>query len=646
MTTEALQMIPVSRLVQAPENVRKTNTGAGIEELKANILAEGLLQNLIAYPTDKEKFAVVGGERRRKALAALIKEKKLAKTHAVPCLVRDREEAIALSLAENVQREAMHPADQFEAFAALIAQGKTAEDVAARYGVTPAVVTRRLKLAAVSPAILAAFRADDLTLEAVMGFTVSEDHAEQERVLAYFVEQGRRIDRQAVIRMLTHEQVTTDDPRFRYVTVDAYLRAGGIIARDLFDAEGGGYATDSALLDRLTVEKLAEEIPALLAAGWKWIEPVAEHSSEMTRGFARIHDRYTPLCPDDTARLTIANERLEAIQEEVDGEPEDGPLAEEYDRLTAEIDAIEARQWTYDPAEMALAGGWVTVDEDGVCTVLGYVKPEDIAALDALRQAARNPSEGQHDEDEGCEGEGQDDDDASTPLPAPALTPGLSDALQTDLHAARTIALRLELAQRPDIALRLVAHSLAAQVVTHETAVARVSVSETYIPAISKTHCPDDEPLKARIGHWKLRLPDRAGQLWPAILRLSEEDVLDLITVCTAVSVDATHSKLTDFSTRQRMAHADQLAETLRLDMTQHWTPTAESFFGRVSKATILDAVTEAAGPSAANRLAGLKKPVMAAEAETIIAGTGWLPGPLRTKGEPAETAEAQAEAV
>jgi ParB family chromosome partitioning protein len=112
---------------------------------------------------------VVGGERRRKALAALIKEKKLAKAHAVPRLVRDREEAIALSLAENVQREGMHPADQFEAFSALVTQGKAIEDVAARYGVTPAVVMRRLKLAAVAPA--------------VMGFTVSDDHAEQERVL-------------------------------------------------------------------------------------------------------------------------------------------------------------------------------------------------------------------------------------------------------------------------------------------------------------------------------------------------------------------------------------------------------------------------------------------------------------------------------
>jgi ParB family chromosome partitioning protein len=126
----------------------------------------------------------------------------------------------------------------------------------------------------ISPAVLAASRADSLTLEAVMGFTVAEDHGEQERILAHFTDQGRRINRQAVIRMLTHEKVETDDPRFLYVTEAAYLAAGGVIARDLFDTEGGGYVTDSALLDQLTIEKLAGEVPALLAAGWKWIEPV------------------------------------------------------------------------------------------------------------------------------------------------------------------------------------------------------------------------------------------------------------------------------------------------------------------------------------------------------------------------------------
>jgi len=213
MNTETLQMIPVSRLVQAPENVRKTNTGAGIDELKASIQTEGLLQNLIAYTTDNEKLAVVGGERRRKALAALIKEKKLPKTYAVPCLVRSRDEAITLSLAENVQREEMHPADQFEAFAALIDQGKTIEDVAARYGVVPAVVTRRLKLAKVSPAILAAFRADSLSLEAVMGFTVSDGHGEQERVLAHFMDQGRLCDRQRLAGSAHGREVGRGSPR-------------------------------------------------------------------------------------------------------------------------------------------------------------------------------------------------------------------------------------------------------------------------------------------------------------------------------------------------------------------------------------------------------------------------------------------------
>jgi ParB family chromosome partitioning protein len=108
------------------------------------------------------------------------------------------------------------------------------------------------------------------------------------------------------------------------------------------------------------------------------------------------------------------------------------------------------------------------------------------------------------------------------PLPSPAAARGLSDALLTDLHAARTVVLRMEVAQRPDIAMRLVAHSLAAQIMTHETTAARVSVSETYMPAISKSYCPDDEPLKARIDHRKLHLPGRAGELWGTILASSD----------------------------------------------------------------------------------------------------------------------------
>lgn len=636
MKNELATMIALSKLVDAPENVRKTNTQAGHDGLKASLLADGVLQNLVVYDMENGKFAVTAGGRRRRALAALAKEKKIAKTYEVPCLVKPRDEAVALSLAENVEREDMHPADEFEAFAALIDQGRTVEDVAARYGVTPAVVERRLKLARVAPAILTAYREDRMTLDAVMGFTVSEDHAEQQRVFDEIEARGGRFDRAGVVRMLTHQKVATDDKRFLYVGEDAYLAAGGTISRDLFDAEGGGYADDSGLLDRLALAKLAEEAPALLAQGWKWIEPSLDYDYSTGRGFARIHTRYRPLSAEDEARSQALAARLDEIAEETGGtEPHDEALAEECERIEAELEEIEARQHAYDPAEMALAGGWLTLDNDGTPSPeLGYVKREDVQALDALRQARMEADEadGEADADEGDEAEVEDEEAGGElyPVPSPADTAGLSDALLTDLHAARTVALRLELTERPDLALRAVAHALAGRLIASGNGVLTVAASQTYIPAIAATHCPSDEPLKARIGHWRLRLPGRADQLWPAILRLDDDSVLDLIAVCAAMSVDATYSKGGEGAQRRRMEHADQLAQALDLDMTKHWTATGETFFGRVSKDMIREAVAEAAGPEAAEGLAKMKKAEMVAEAAKLTAGTGWLPKPLR----------------
>ena len=66
--------------------------------------------------------------------------------------------------------------------------------------------------------------------------------------------------------------------------------------------------------------------------------------------------------------------------------------------------------------------------------------------------------------------------------------------------------------------------------------------------------------------------------------------------------------------------------------MTAHWTPTVRAYFGRVTKAHILDAVREALGDEAAERIADKKKPEMAEAAEQLLAGTGWLPPILRTE--------------
>ena len=93
-------------------------------------------------------------------------------------------DASEISLAENVVRVAMHPADQFEAFRTVIDNGATVAYVAARFGVSEDIVEKRLKLGRLSPVILAAYRADDIGLEQAQAFALSDDHAAQEAVYA------------------------------------------------------------------------------------------------------------------------------------------------------------------------------------------------------------------------------------------------------------------------------------------------------------------------------------------------------------------------------------------------------------------------------------------------------------------------------
>ncbi len=650
IATNEVIMIPLNKLIASDLNARKTASPEGGAELKASLLAFGVLENLIVYDAGKQKFAVAAGERRRTVLKALAKDKTIRGDFPVPCIVRSEDEAVELSLAENIVRVAMHPLDQFAAFAALIDEGKSVEDVAARFGITPGIVTRRMKLARVAPVVLEAFREQAITLEAVMGFAVSDDHAEQGRVYAEIVSRGGAFTRQYIVRMLTHQKVATDDERFLYIGEEAYILAGGTISRDLFDEEGGGYADDSALLDRLVLENLTVGAPAYLSEGWKWVEPVLAVSFETKRGYARISPRHYPLSAENSARQAALATQLDEIAEQTNNqEPEDGPLAESYLRIQAELQDFEAREYVFAPTEMVLAGGWLTLDRDGHPSAeLGYVRRDDLEALDSLRRAAL-PSQPEADEDESNDtGEGvasidenADDDDATghDDLGESPSTQGggLSDALLTDLHAARTVALRLELMDTPEIALRTIAHSLAGSLILNETSVLTVIAREIHISAISQVFCPRDDGLGNRVGRWRTRLSEGKRGLWHAVMALDASELLDLIAVCAALSVDATHSKTSAYDNRRRMGHADQLAETLGLDMSRYWTPTAGSYFGRVSKKAICIAVAEAAGEGIAFRIQDLKKPIMAAEAETIAAKTGWLPAVLRTKGVPVD---------
>src|SRR5579863_6261384 len=224
--------IPLNKLVPFAGNVRKTHNKRFIAELAASIRTHGLQQNLVVR-REGAKYAVVAGGQRLKALLQLTKEGDIKPTYRVPCKIANGDfDAAEISLAENVMRDDMHPADKFEAFRDLVDKGHSTADIAARFGTSDKAVRQLLKLARVSPAVLKSYREGKLSLEQVMAFAVSDDHAAQEHVLENLRPHQR--DPRTIRDALTENEIPASDRRVKFVTLKAYEKAGGQTRTDLF----------------------------------------------------------------------------------------------------------------------------------------------------------------------------------------------------------------------------------------------------------------------------------------------------------------------------------------------------------------------------------------------------------------------------
>jgi ParB family chromosome partitioning protein len=247
------QLIAASRLEKSPLNARHTVAKMGMDELKASLLAHGLVQNLVVTDAGDGQFHVIAGGRRLEAIRSLQSEGKLPEDFAVPCQIVGEEHALEMSLAENAVRLAMHPADQFEAFAALIDKGASAADVAQRFGVEESLVLKRMKLARVAPQLLKEYRNDSITLECLMAFTLTDDHRRQLKVFKS-LQDWQKDDPRAIRAALTEKMVEAGSKLARFVGVDAYVAAGGSTHADLFGNEV--YLENPVLLNKLAEEKL------------------------------------------------------------------------------------------------------------------------------------------------------------------------------------------------------------------------------------------------------------------------------------------------------------------------------------------------------------------------------------------------------
>jgi ParB family chromosome partitioning protein len=632
-------IVPLNRLKASPKNARKTpHSPATIEAFAASIKVKGVLQPpVVEVERDGEgvptgNYLVTIGEGRRQGLRLLAKRKAIKRTHPVRVIVDAENDAHEISLDENMTREAMHPADQFEAFQRLaVEKGYGAEEIGARFGVSAHVVRQRLRLGSAAPELMAAYRAGTLALDQLTAFCVSEDQDRQRQVLEQV---GPHTPAYAIRRAMTEAKVSVGDRRVRFVGVETYEAAGGPVLRDLFTEDGGGWLEDVALLDRLVGEKLAGLADeAREREGWKWAEPALDYPD--VSAFGRVYPVAVERSEADAAEITALSEEYDRIVSEAGA---DG-LSPEADARLEEIDkALQAFGPDFDYAAdtKARAGVMVMLGHDGLARFeRGLVRAADANAPPVGEEAV---------EDDG----GDADAGRGGGAPEPEeVGSALSDRLVVDLTAHKTMGLRDAVQADVGAALATVVHALALQVFYPGYGLwtplqLRLTATglERLAPGVEDG--PAGRRVRDRCEAWGARLPERAEDLWGVVFGLAPSDQLGLMACCAGVGLYAVR----DPHDRRpgALAQAETLATTVGLDMAGTWSATAASYFMRVPKSRVLEAVTEAVNAEEAGRIAGFKKGDMAEAAERLVESRGWLPPVLRTMSDAAEPEDESAD--
>ncbi|MBP6763155.1 MAG: chromosome partitioning protein ParB, partial [Thauera sp.] len=490
------------------------------------------------------------------------------------------------------------------------------------FGVSPLVVQRRLKLANVSPRLMADYRAGGVTLEQLMALTITDDHAAQEAAF-YGAPEWQRSPSKLRER-LTEREIDATHALVRFVGLDAYTAAGGGIRRDLFaEGDAGTYLTDAALLETLVRGKLDALAGNVRAEGWAWVEAVPHMSYAERQAFQNAPRQRREPTAREARRIASLQSRLDKIDAELeeayDAEDEDKTEALEprREQVAGELQAVEEALQGYAPDVRAVAGAIVTLDREGEAVIhrglLREAEAKALRTLERLRQGFGSA--------EGEAGNDDEGEDAEQPKAA-----SLSDRLAQRLSAHRTAALQIEVARHPHVALAALVHGMVQTVLQdshygHDLPLGVRLTAQDRLEGMA----PDWPESPAAVALLELQqvageaLPEDSAELFAALLAKSQDELVRLLAVCVASTVDVVTPRATPHQP------GEELAQAVGLDMAAWWKPTAEGYFKHVSKAVILDAVG-AFAPESVTRLAKLKKADIASEAERLADGTGWMP--------------------
>ena len=604
--------IPLNKLVASPRNVRRSSDPAADLELKCDIAARGLLQNLVVTSVRKPRgcFAVEAGERRRQALLALAEEGKLAADHGVCCLVVDAKEARESSLAENFQRLAMNPADECLAFQALVEQGAEPQAIARRFGLTVRFVEGRLRLAMLAPQVFDALGAGEIGLDVAKAYAATPDAERQ----AYVFEQVRNSymssHPDSIRRMMTQATASAADRRARFVGEEAYVAAGGRIERDLFaDAEEARWL-DVALLERLAAEKM-ETLAGEVAAerGLAFVRPSLDSwvGYSDAQGLRRVAAERAPLSEEETARVEALEEQIGGFVALLEDEETDETVRREAEEkirtLDREIDAIGDKPPLIDPELKDRVGAFLLLDHEGL-PKLDPALFVEVTDDEAGEQADDSPAsdKGEH---------------------AAGRAGGLPRALVDELAIQRRDILAVHVAADPGFALDLATFVMVdgAAGFSSEKSGSTLTAGRPGDPVVGfKT--PD-----AKATHAAAAASEGLDRSWldgasradrfDAFRALPDAARMAWLGHAVARSLEASAG----VPGERACAFHDHLGTLLGIDVPHWWRPTGANYFDRVPKSLALAALVEVGGPPLAAPYAKARKAEVAEACERIFAG-------------------------
>ena len=390
----------------------------------------------------------------------------------------------------------------------------------------------------------------------------------------------------------------------------------------------GRYLSDPELLRRLAVEKLEALAIDVRAEGWSWVEARIELDSHALRQFTPCDHTLRKASSQERSELADLAARAKELERQERALSEASEWsADEAECIALEEQAIEERRKaiqeglkTWAPDDKAHAGVIVTVTREGDPAVIrGLVREVDRKAR-AVSGKAR-----------GGATSNATGDAADTPVVAAPRTVDCSEKLLRRLAAHRTAALQVVLSRNTQVALATLTHAFALRVFGADSFGTRSAMQVTpQLQEHALLAAADDlkgsaawEAMQTAKAAWVERLPEQRGEWLGWLIALDQHDLLKLLALCSALSVSALPSEGV-------AASANAVAAAVGLNMADWWEPTAEGYLNHVSKAQIVEALREA-GPGLADEgVAAMKKDVLVVKAAARLAGTHWLPKPLR----------------